>query len=311
MANVFQRNVDNRAPKIVLKGSEMKIFGQLNLSGFGLALCLAVFSRGLGAQAESVVPLDPNLAHPAALVQVDRASYSISGLVNHRLDAAPFRHGIALFAGHPGILRLREEAGQPVFDLRGNFLVRSRRHWLDAETLIVLVDAPSDQWHGFAQEFRRTPRYGEDVAALLSALGERYGVQDWTAVGTSEGSVSAFHAARMNPGLIRRVILTASVFSSSRNGPGLSDVHWPDLSQPLLLVHHVEDPCKFTAYRSAEDVAQQTRAPLLTVRGGQGGRGKACEAYTAHGFVGVESGVVAAMKAWVKTGLVPAEVLGE
>ncbi len=276
-----------------------------------MASCLAAVSGLLWAQADAPATIDPNLAHPATLVQVDRTGYSIAGLVNQRADAGPVRHGIALFAGHPGILRLREEAGQAVFDLRGNFLIRSRRHWLDADTLIVLVDAPSDQWHSFSQAFRTTPRYGEDVAALLNELGGRFGVTDWTAVGTSEGSVSAFHAARMNPALIRRVILTASVFSSSRNGPGLSDVRWPDIRQPLLLVHHVDDPCQYTMYRSAEDLARQIPAPLLTVRGGQGSRGKACEAYTAHGFVGVEAGVVAGMKAWIKTGQAPAEVVGE
>ena len=45
----------------------------------------------------------------------------------------------------------------PRFDLRGNFLVRSRRHWLDEETLAVAVDAPSDQWATFSQTFRETP----------------------------------------------------------------------------------------------------------------------------------------------------------
>ena len=32
-----------------------------------------------------------------------------------------------------------------------------------------------------------------DVAALLTEVGRRFGVEDWTFVGTSEGSVSAFH----------------------------------------------------------------------------------------------------------------------
>ena len=229
-------------------------------------------------------------------------------LVNHRADAGPFKRGVLLFAGHPGILRLREEDGRAIFELRGNFLVRSRRHWLDAETLVVLVDAPSDQWGSFSQGFRRTPRYGADVAALVNLLGERYGVRDWTAVGTSEGSVSAFHAAQMNPTLIRRVILTASVFSASRNGPGLSEVNWSELRQPLLLAHHVDDPCKFTSYRLAEEVAAKTSAPLLTVRGGEGSRGGACEPFTAHGFVGVEVPAIVAMQGWIRTGVAPAEV---
>lgn len=253
-------------------------------------------------------PADPNLADPTELVAVARGGYTISALVSHRDGAKAYRHGIALFAGHPGILRLREEAGQFLYELRGNFLIRSRRHWLDDETLVAVIDAPSDQWSGFSQHFRETPRYGEDVAALLQGLGQRFGVAEWTAVGTSEGSISAFHAARMNPQLFRRVILTASVFHPSRNGPGLSGVDWNELKQPLLFVHHVDDPCRYTPYRTAEDLAQKTKAPLTTVRGGDGVRGNDCEAYTQHGFVGVEPETVAAMRTWVKTGVAVPEV---
>ena len=257
---------------------------------------------GVCSHARAQNESDPNLANPWAIVDVPRDGYSIAGLVNHQANGGPYQHGIALFPGHPGILRLHEEGGQAAFALKGNFLIRSRRHWLDSEMLIVVIDAPSDQWASFSQDFRTTSRYGEDVAALLHGVSARYGVKEWTAVGTSEGSVSAFHAVRMNPQLFARVILTASVFSRSRNGPGLSDVHWSELATPLLWVHHLDDPCSYTSYRAAEDHAALTKAPLITVRGGEGGRGKSCEAYTAHGFVGVEAPTVGAMKNWVKTG---------
>lgn len=61
-----------------------------------------------------------------------------------------FKHGIALFPGHPGIMKLQEEEGKPQYDLRGNFLVRARRHWLDEETLVAVLDAPSDEWATFS-----------------------------------------------------------------------------------------------------------------------------------------------------------------
>jgi hypothetical protein len=253
-------------------------------------------------------PADPNLAHPTSVVTAKRDGYTISGLVTHLQGAKTFKHGIALFPGHPGILKLREEGGQPKYEQRGNFLVRSRRHWLDQETLVLVVDAPSDQWATFTQHFRETRRYGADVEALLVEVGRRYPVEDWTFVGTSEGSVSAFHAARMNPRLARRTILTSSLFQSTRNGPGLSWVNWADLAADLLWVHHEADPCAYTSYRDAQGFSRKTRKPLLTVRGGGPGRGGACEAFTAHGFVGVEPETVIAMRSWVKTGVVPADI---
>jgi hypothetical protein len=84
--------------------------------------------------------------------------YRISALVT-RLDGAKsakqgaktIKHGIALFPGYPGILKLHEENGQPQYEMRGNFLVRARRHWLDQETLAAVIDAPSDEWTNFSQ----------------------------------------------------------------------------------------------------------------------------------------------------------------
>ena len=251
---------------------------------------------------------DPNLSHPNQIVTVALQGYTISGLATHLREAKAYKYGIALFPGSPGIMRLREENGQPRFELRGNFLVRSRRHWLDDETLVVVVDAPSDQWTAFRQEFRETPRYGADVAALLAETARRYGVEEWTFVGTSEGSVSAFHAARMNPALARRLILTSSLFRPTRNGPGLSWVSWEDLSAPLLWVDHEDDPCTYTSYREAQRFAEKSRSPLVTVRGGEPGRGAACEAYSAHGYVGIEKETVAAMRSWIKTGATPRDV---
>jgi predicted esterase len=238
------------------------------------------------------------------VVKVDRGGYFIAGLVARAKDAG-FAHGVALFPGYPGIMKLE---GAAQFELRGNFLVRSRRHWLDDETLVVVVDAPSDQWHDFSQRFRSTQRYGADIAALLAETMKRYSVREFTLVGTSEGSVSAYHAARMNPALAKRLILTASVFVPTRNGPGVSDADWKALGMPLLWVHHEEDPCEYTAYHYARRFAQASASPLVTVRGGGPGKGGACQAFTAHGFVGVEQNTVRAMRAWVKSGAVPPDV---
>src|SRR3954462_2894646 len=113
---------------------------------------------------------------PHASAQVDQVvtakleRYSVAALVTHQEGAKAFKHGIAVFPGHPGILKLHEENGHPEYEQRGNFLVRSRRHWLDDETLVAVIDAHSDQWASFSQSFRETPRYGADVAALLNEV---------------------------------------------------------------------------------------------------------------------------------------------
>lgn len=274
----------------------------MNIALAGVAVWLAAMAP-MPARAA-----DPNLAHPMHLVTVTRDGYTISGIATHLEGATKFKYGIALFPGNPGILQAREENGTIRHAMGGNFLIRSRRHWLDEDILILSVDAPSDKWNDFPQSFRAAGRYGQDVARLLEEAGRRFGIDDWTLVGTSEGSVSAFHAARMNPALVRRVILTASLFQPNRNGDGLSDADFSRVKAPLLWVHHADDPCRVTPYADAIAFAKRSNAPLVTVRGGGPGQGPACQARTAHGFVGVERATVLAMRSWVKTGKVPDDV---
>ena len=160
------------------------------------ALLLLAAALSLGASAQQ----DPDGALPNAVVTARLAGRSIAGLVTHQPGALQVKRAIALFPGHPGIMRLRAEDGRIKYELRGNFLVRSRGFWLDDETLTVTIDAPDDQWGSFTQRFRATARYGEDVAGLLDAVDAKYGRLEWSFVGTSEGSISAFHAARMLAG---------------------------------------------------------------------------------------------------------------
>lgn len=278
-------------------------------AAFVSAGLMAMMLAGIGGTDAQVAASDPNLAHPTHIVTVKRDGYAVAGLVTHLAGAKGFKYGIALFPGHPGIMRLREEDGRLKFELGGNFLVRSRRQWLDDETLVAVIDAPSDEWNLFSQRFRETPRYGADVAALLTEIGSKFGINDWTYVGTSEGSISAFHAGRMNPELAKRAILTASVIRAGRNGPGLSGVNYADLKARLLWVNHEDDPCDFTRYHLVKDAAQRSGAPLVRVSGGGPSRGAACMAFTEHGFVGVEKETVLAMRSWIKTGAVPPDVV--
>ena len=262
----------------------------------------------------AVLALAAAFVLPHAHAQVDQVvtakleRYSIAALVTRQEGAKSFKQGIAVFPGHPGIMKLHDENGQPQYEQRGNFLIRSRRHWLDEETLVAALDAPSDQWTSFSQDFRATPRYGSDIAAVLNEVAKLYPVGEWTFVGTSEGSVSAFHAARMNPALAKRVILTSSVFEPTNVGPGLSRAKFTELSAPLLWVHHEDDPCQNTRYRDAKRFAERSMSPLVTVRGGGPEKGSACQAFSHHGYVGVEQEVVLAMRSWIKTGAVPPDV---
>ena len=234
---------------------------------------------------------------------------SISVLVTHRPEDSSFTHAIALFPGSPGRGNLRVENGEIKFDkLLGNFLVRARRHFVEPGFLTVVIDAPSDRQEDFPTAFRASARYGADIRGVVDAIARRHGDLDWTFIGTSEGSVSAAQAARMVSPPAKRVVLTASLFGRSNQGSGLDLADVKPINIPLLWVHHRDDPCKATPYRTAKDFARDTAAPLVTVVGAKDPRGHPCHAFSEHGFVGMEIATTKAILAWIRTGTAPNEV---
>jgi len=251
---------------------------------------------------------DPNAAFTNEVIVAELPGRSVSALVTYRPGQARFTHAVALFPGSPGYMNLRSENGQITFGLGGNFLVRARRHFLEDGFMTVVIDAPSDQQGSFFQAFRETPRYGEDVKGALDAVSRRFGPLDWTFVGTSEGTVSAAHAARMLPSEAKRVVLTSSVVAPSRRGRGLEVDDIRQIKIPVLWVHNRDDPCRFTQYSRVRSYAEETRTPLVTVTGAGQVRGEPCEAFTQHGFVGMEIKTIRAILAWIRTGQVPPDV---
>jgi hypothetical protein len=251
---------------------------------------------------------DPNALLANEVIVAELPGRSISVLVTHQPGATKFTHAIALFPGSPGHMNLRVEDGTIQYGLGGNFLVRARRHFIEDGILTVVFDAPSDQQNGFPQAYRETPRYGEDIKAAIDAVSKKFGALDWTFIGTSEGSVSAAHAARMLPSDAKRVALTASVVSPSGRGRGLAVADVRPINIPVLWVHNRDDPCKYTQYFRVKSYAEETKTALLTVIGATGVRGDACMAFTQHGFVGMEIKTIKAMLSWIRTGQVPPDV---
>jgi predicted esterase len=192
--------------------------------------------------------------------------------------------------------------------MKGNTLIRGRHFFLDKDTLVLSVDAPSDEWGNFSHHFRRGARYGKDVRALLQEVMKQYPVADWTFVGHSEGAVSAYGAGVPNLDLVNRLVLVSSVFVPTKNGPGISGLDWDMLNKRLLFVHHENDPCQYTPYRSAKQYAEKTGSPLLTVRGGTEPSGDPCRALSEHGLPGMEQQTFEAIRTWSRAGDVPATV---
>jgi len=265
-------------------------------SRFALAACIA-----LGAPCA--------LAEPAAeaIVQVaSRSGVTISYLLRSDASAAPKAVAV-LFPGGDGLLNLRQEGAALRFEYPGNFLVRARALLQDTEVGIAVIDVPSELLRrGYSDAFRQSGEHAADVAAVVADLRGRFRGAKVYLVGTSRGTVSAAYAARRLGAAIDGVVLTSTVFIGSRGGTGLSGFDFGDIRAPLLLVHHAEDGCSVTPYRSAEALAP--KYPLVTVRGGLPARSGPCEARAAHGYLGKEAETMAAIRNWMLGRPYPARI---
>lgn len=216
-------------------------------------------------------------------------------------DARPPHVLAVLFNGGGGAVGLAQRIPRP----GANFLVRSRELFNRAGVATAVIDVPSDLV-SLTDADRASPRHADDVRSVVADLRRRFGALPVMLVGTSRGTVSAAHAARALGSAVDGVVLTSSVFQSTRGGVGLANVDLASLPPRLLLVHHADDDCIASPYAQARRAA--TGRTLLTVRGGLPARSAPCEPFAPHGYYGVEAQTVDAIVRWMNGEALPAEV---
>lgn len=210
-----------------------------------------------------------------------------------------------LFTGGFGLLKLRTVDGEIAWDKTGNsFLVINKDRFVDDETAVAVVDAPSDQWQfGFTPKVRKSAEHATDVRGVVDDLKNRFPGAGIFLIGTSQGSTSAAHAGKALGKEVAGIVLTASVFAAAPaswrllHDPNLSDFDFAQIQAPLLIVHHVDDRCVATPYSAAEKLAASY--PLIVVRGGEPVRDNGCGPMGPHGFLGREAAVAAEIRNWM------------
>lgn len=186
---------------------------------------------------------------------------------------------------------------------KGNFLVRSRRLFVDQSLLVVIVDAPSDrQRPPYLSSFRGTREHVMDLKAVIAWARKQADVPVWL-VGTSRGTESAAYTATYLSGHDGPdgLVLTSTILTDTKEF-SVPVLQLDRLRIPVLVVHHVHDGCSHCPYAEIgqlmDKLGNVPRKKLLPVTGGVS-KGDPCEAYSHHGFNGNERDVVKQIAAWV------------
>jgi hypothetical protein len=215
-------------------------------------------------------------------------------LLTHNNDETR-RFVAILFAGGAGNinLRLRRDGS---FVGSNNFLIRVREMFAAGSVATAAVDGPSDM-PSMTDGFRMSDKHATDIGFVVKDLRRRFPQAKIVLVGTSRGTVSAAYTGLALGGDIDGVVLTATVFNSSKSGAGVAGFDFSKIKVPLLFVHHLEDACSYCPYSGAAQLSG--RFPLISVSGGLPPQSGPCDALSAHGFLGKEAETVAAINQWI------------
>ena len=214
---------------------------------------------------------------------------------------------VILFAGGKGNLDLSGAADRPVLGWgKNNFLVRTRADFAAHGFAVAVVDAPSDRKErvGMRGGFRNSAKHVTDIDAVIAYLTTSAGVPVWL-IGTSRGTESAAYVAIHAKEKVAGLVLTSSMTEDNSDGRPVTDLPLDRIRVPALVVAHEDDECWATPPDGAERIAEGlVNAPKVAVKmfsGGDPPLSKPCQARSAHGFLGIERDVVAAIAAFIKS----------
>ena len=238
------------------------------------------------------------------LVQLKSRGEIVQAYLFTREDT-PVKAVVVLVSGGFGLLKFRtSESGVQWDESVADFLVKNKDRFLDQDTAVAVIDAPSDQWGmGYTPKFRKSTAHMEDVRAVIHDIKSRLPGAKVYLIGNSQGSTSVAYAGKTFGKEIDGVVLSASVFDWAPASwrflydSNLSDFDFSQIPSPLLIVHHADDRCVATPFSSA--VKYQGKYPLLVVQGGDPVRDNGCGPLGPHGFLGREDAVVTEIKNWI------------
>ena len=211
------------------------------------------------------------------------------------------KHVLILLVGSAGNINLvKTENGYRYAN--GNFLMRARPLLADQEFVTIAPDVPGDlRGTGYSDEFRNSERHLGDIQKLIGYIHEQYPNADIYLVATSQGTVSSGVLALKLGNQIAGVIHTATFSAMSiRAGAPLWNLPYDQVKSRQVFIHHIDDGCKWTQFGPLETIAKKNKVELMAISGGDAGSGDPCQAFTHHGFLGVESEAVSKMKDWIK-----------
>lgn len=223
--------------------------------------------------------------------------------------SAPVASAVLLQGGPGNIGAVGSEARGWV-RLDDTFLAGGAGRFAETGVSAAAVDSPSDKFN-LNNGFRSSPEHAQDMATVIEFLRKEAPGKPVCLIGTSNGSLSATSGAALLKGEKGPdcIVLTSSVNVKpkssivARFAHVFSDADLTQITVPVLIVHHKNDPCSHTPFEPMPAYVKAfTNAPKVDFMAVEGGQGHfdACNRGH-HQFLGIEREVTAQIADWIKS----------
>ena len=191
-------------------------------------------------------------------------------------NAAP-HFVLIVMPGSSGLVKAQLSNGQPVFQGKSNFLVRSRVLLSGDDTAVATTDAELNVAR---------------MRAIVGDLRARFPEAPIYIAGTSRSTnVTAYLSDKMD-GEVAGFIHTSSMAAiSGLDTRGRRSRH--------LIITHRQDGCSATPASSSISNHERFGTELIVIDGGIS-EGNPCQPFAYHGFNGVEAQVADKIRAWIR-----------
>jgi hypothetical protein len=209
---------------------------------------------------------------------------------------------VAIVPGSPSLARAGVTfTGKVLIRQSGSFVVRERLRLLNDDIATLVLDCRSDYSSFCPDDYQLSEQRFKDVKPVIDLAKKNIpSINKVWLMSTSRGMFSTVGIPKYSGEYFAGIIHTASVADLILK----KGVELASTSSPQFFYHHIEDPCDKTKYNTAKLVAEKMQSPLVTVYGGGGYYGDACNANTQHGFQGAEEKVMQHIVNLVRTGKV-------
>jgi hypothetical protein len=226
------------------------------------------------------------------------------GVLSLKTNSNQPKYLAVLLPGYPSVV-LPEMKNEVMYSskLTGNFLIRARRHLADIDIAVLIIDCKPTITGVCSSSYQSSVERHQDVSKLILEAKKKYpSIKEVWLVGTSMGTISSSFMPTYDANFYTGAIHTATITEPFKKGSygELGNFNYKKINIPQFFIHHKDDPCDKTTYSGAQQISKDFALPLITVSGGSGFKGPACEADTQHGFKGVEKEVMNAIQDIIK-----------